>query len=149
MQPDGPTWVIKSVGKVSELSSKVMNLLKHDDMSYYCGIAHTRRATHGGVTEENAHPHFDNGNMFFVVHNGIIENYQELKAGLIQDGVKFYSDTDTEIIPNLLAKYWNGNLLETVEKVLPKLHGAFALLIMSSYVPGQMIGVKVGSPLVF
>lgn len=149
MDEDGHSQVIKSVGKVSELSSQVMTQLKNSDLKFNCGIGHTRWATHGGVTTINAHPHRDMNQTFFVVHNGIIENYQSLKKELEADGVVFISQTDTEVIPNLLAKYWTGDFLETVEKVLPMLHGAYALVIVTTHAPGQMIGVKLASPLMF
>lgn len=106
------------------------------------GIAHTRWATHGEATETNTHPHTDTKQEFFVVHNGIIENHVKLKKKLRLDGYEFYSQTDTEVVPALLSIYWTGNLLETVEKVLPTLHGAYALLIMTKNSPDEMVAVK-------
>lgn len=80
------------------------------------GIGHTRWATHGGVCEKNAHPHIDNSNRFVVVHNGIIENYIELKKFLKDKGYEFYSETDTEVIPNLISMNFEGDLLKAVKK---------------------------------
>ena len=111
------------MGRVSNLTA----LLGASDKeifspTYHYGIAHTRRATHGIPSEANTHPHHDSTSRFFVVHNGIIENQRKLKDELIKDGYKFYSETDTEVIPALLAKYRDGNLLSTVEKVTPLLN---------------------------
>lgn len=113
-----------------------------DNKLQVSGIAHTRRATHGGVSELNTHPHHDTGQKFFVVHNGIIENQRKLKDELMAEGYQFYGQTDTEVIPALLAKHWTGDLYETVQKVLPLLHGAYALLVKTTYSPTEMIGVK-------
>lgn len=142
---------VKAVGKVSELSNKIEhyknqseNLLKTANI----GIAHTRWATHGKPSEANTHPHHDKDENFFVVHNGIIENYAKLKKELQSNGYEFYSETDTEVIPALLNIHWTGNLLETVEKVLPMLHGAYALAVCSTHCPNEMIAVKWWSPLI-
>lgn len=80
------------------------------------GIGHTRWATHGGVCEKNAHPHIDNSNKFVVVHNGIIENYIKLREFLKDNGYEFYSETDTEVIPNLISMNFEGDLLKAVKK---------------------------------
>lgn len=147
----GTPTLIRAVGKVSELCKKIKNEFqpKPGHLLTTSGIAHTRRATHGGVTELNTHPHHDTANHFFVVHNGIIENQRKLKDELESEGYVFYGQTDTEVVPALLAKYWTGDLYETVQRVLPLLHGAYALLIKSTYCPDQMIGVKRWSPLLF
>jgi glucosamine--fructose-6-phosphate aminotransferase (isomerizing) len=81
-------------------------------------MAHTRWATHGGVTEENTHPHHDKNKHFYLVHNGIIENYHKLKQDLIAKGYEFYGQTDSEVIANLLEDNWTGNFMDTVNKVL-------------------------------
>lgn len=145
---DSESYVIKSVGKVSNLVNKVSQSLAPWSVSM-CGIGHTRWATHGWVTVANAHPHQDNQQLFTIVHNGIIENYAKLKQKLLEKWYTFYSDTDTEVVANLLADTWDGNFLSTVEKVLPLLHGAYALVIMCRESPGDIIGVKLWSPLVF
>jgi glucosamine--fructose-6-phosphate aminotransferase (isomerizing) len=150
---DGTPTLIRSVWKVSELCKKISQMTNnqstHQILIQISGIAHTRWATHGGITELNTHPHHDTNNKFFVVHNGIIENQYKLKEELKKEWYHFYGETDTEVIPALLAKYRNGNLYDTVQKVLPLLHGAYALLIKSTYCPTEMIGVKRWSPLLF
>lgn len=83
------------------------------DLSGTTGIGHTRWATHGAPTEYNAHPHFSNDGNFAIVHNGIIENYLDLKAFLAEKGFTFASDTDTEVIPQLMQYYYNGNVFDT------------------------------------
>lgn len=145
----------RAVGKVANLAGKVTNI-EHwkfqttdvENNTYY-GIAHTRRATHGGVTELNCHPHTSNDGKIFVVHNGIIENYRKLKLELEQKWYTFMSATDTEIIANLLQEEWTGNLKETVQIITGKLIWAYALLIVHTDFPDEMIGVRWGSPLLF
>ena len=102
----------KTLNRIDSLASQV-----EGEEKSHLGIGHTRWATHGGVCEKNAHPHIDKEKKFVVVHNGIIENYLALKEMLKQHGYTFYSDTDTEVVPNLIDMYYNGDLLETVEKV--------------------------------
>lgn len=138
----------KAVGKVSNLAAKVTAQVPHD-ANYTMGIAHTRWATHGGVTDENTHPHHDKNGHFYVVHNGIIENYHKLKQDLIAKWYTFYGETDTEVFANLLDANWTGNFLQTVEKCLTQIRWAYAMLIVSDYAPGEMIGVKLGSPFIF
>lgn len=138
---------IKSVGKVSQLASKVMHTIA--DNWYTMWIAHTRWATHGWITEQNTHPHNDQNETFTIVHNGIIENYHKIKQDLLAKWYKFYGETDTEVVANLLADNRDGNFLSTVEKTLMQLRGAYALLITTSHAPEEMIGVKVWSPLLF
>lgn len=136
----------KRVGKVSALSEPVMSQ-KVDGVMM--GIAHTRWATHGWVTEANCHPHISNDNQRVIVHNGIIENYLKLKNQLISEGFTFYSQTDTEVIVNLLQKNRDGNLLSTIQKTTKQLVGAYALLIMRRDQPDKIVWVKLGSPLLF
>jgi glucosamine--fructose-6-phosphate aminotransferase (isomerizing) len=165
--------LFKSVGKVSSLAAKVESD-RPKDARFTFGIAHTRWATHGGVTIENTHPHSDAMGKLFLVHNGIVENSEELAGALRTDGVKFYGQTDSEIVAKLVGKEMetavarSGHPLENrktgdgfladpdrspflraVETVLPKLEGAYALLLMHADAPGELIGVKYGSPLVF
>lgn len=142
--------LMKAVGRVSNLSNTLSAAGTEIFLtSYNTGIAHTRRATHGIPSEANTHPHHDSAQRFFVVHNGIIENQRKLKDELVKDGYQFYSETDTEVIPALLSNYRDGNLLSTVEKILPLLTGAYALLITCLDAPGEMVGVKRWSPLLF
>ncbi|MFZ2151245.1 MAG: glutamine--fructose-6-phosphate transaminase (isomerizing) [Candidatus Absconditicoccaceae bacterium] len=144
---NGETQLIRSVGKVSSLVEKTNKEIKKSDFNF--GIAHTRRATHGGITENNSHPHYNMDKDFYLVHNGIIENYHKLKQELISKGYRFYGETDSEVVANLLQEYDTGNFLTTVEKVLSIIRGAYALVIVSSKYPGEMIAVRLGSPLVF
>ena len=140
--------LIKATGKVSELSSKVWKNVA-TDATYTMGIAHTRRATHGWISLLNTHPHQDMNGNFTIVHNGIIENYHKLKQELIAKWYTFYGETDTEVIANLLDANWTGNFLETVEKTLKQIRGAYALLMVCKHSPDEIIGVKWGSPFVF
>jgi len=140
--------LMRSVGKVSNLTDKVKQHIP-ENTTFNMGIAHTRRATHGGITEMNTHPHYDTNQNFFLVHNGIIENYYKLRNELADKGYTFYGQTDSEIIANLLEDNRNGNFLETVQKVLKKIKWAYALLIVSKYAPGEIIGAKIWSPLTF
>lgn len=141
------TQLIKAVWKVSNLSNKLnIDTISETQWNYW--IAHTRRATHWWVTIQNTHPHHDNSSNFHIVHNWIIENYHKLKLSLIDKWYKFYSDTDTEIIANLLNDLWDWDFLSTVEKVLSKIKWAYALLIISKHNPNEMIAVKFWSPLI-
>lgn len=112
------------------------------------GIGHTRWASHGSPTISNAHPLSDDQSQFFVVHNGIIENYRQLKNELIAQGHIFCTDTDTEVIPNLLVQHDTGTFEETVRKILPLLKGSFALAIMSKNQPDTIIGISQENPLI-
>lgn len=112
------------------------------------GIGHTRWATHGEPSDVNAHPHLSESGRFAVVHNGIIENYQQLKDYLISKGIVFRSMTDTEVIAQLIEYYYRGNLIETVIKVLGKLEGSYALGVISRENPDEIIAVRKESPLI-
>ena len=135
--------IIKSIGKISNLKEKI----NYDETSSYTrGIAHTRWATHGGVTLENAHPHKQG--KVIVVHNGIIENSKELKEQLKTKGYKFYSDTDTEVIAALLDYYLEDDILKTIEKAKQKLIGSYALGIVIEGIEDEIYIVKKDSPLI-
>lgn len=143
--------IMKDKGRVSNLSS----LKGIDDLEGTIGIAHTRWATHGKPSRENSHPHQDNSKSFSVVHNGIIENYSELKNFLEENGYKFYSQTDTEVIPNLIHYYYekdSGNdvlrFLKAVRSACSDLRGSFAIEVISSHYPENMIVVRKDNPLV-
>jgi len=141
------TFLEKSVWKVSNLAWKV-ELNEKSDKNYKSGIAHTRWATHGWVTEENTHPHFSNNERFFVVHNGIIENYADLKKELIKAWHVFYSETDTEVVAKLIQEMFEKDLTTTISKVTKKLVGAYALGIIDTKNPDVLIGTKFGSPMI-
>ena len=113
-----------------------------------CGIGHTRWATHGAPTTTNAHPHLSNDGHFAVVHNGIIENYAELRDELRARGYTFHSETDTEVIVNLLEMYYDGNLKRTVMKMIARLEGSYGLGIVCDEHPGEIVAVKNASPLI-
>ncbi len=136
--------VEKQVGKIRDLQEYLWN----KKIEGHVGIAHTRWATHGPPTIENAHPHISRKGTIAIVHNGIIENYLELRKELIEKGYKFRSETDTEVIAHLLEEEYEENLLKTVFKVIEKLEGAYALGIISTYEPDKIIGVRKGSPLI-
>ncbi|SFJ74049.1 glutamine--fructose-6-phosphate transaminase (isomerizing) [Thermoflavimicrobium dichotomicum] len=136
--------VNKSKGRLADLEAK----LSTRSLPGNLGIGHTRWATHGKPSDENAHPHTDEHGMFAIVHNGIIENYIELKEELIAKGHRFTSETDTEVVAKLLADLWDGDLVSTVRKVVARLHGAYALGIISEYEPDKLVAVRLASPLV-
>jgi glucosamine--fructose-6-phosphate aminotransferase (isomerizing) len=147
MNDVGQSKIIKAVGKVSNLASTVA----WSDLgteSYHLGIAHTRWATHGGVTIENTHPHTDADQQFIVVHNGIIENQHKIKHTLQNEWYVFYSQTDTEVVPALLAKHRDGNFLNTVETVLPLLTWSSGFLIWCKDAPDELIAFKRWSPII-
>ena len=142
---------MKDKGRVKNL----YNLDGIDDLTGTIGIAHTRWATHGKPSKENSHPHLDNSNNFSVVHNGIIENYNDLRKFLIDNGYTFRSQTDTEVIPNLIHYYYSKDtknddlkVLRAVQKACMDLKGSFAIQVISSFMPDNMIVIKKDSPLV-
>jgi len=137
-------YVSKSVGRIDALRGIV-----ETEKTVHNGIAHTRWATHGVPSDKNAHPHTDCSGKIAVVHNGIIENYQELKKGLVERGHKFHSETDTEVIGHLIEENFKGDLYQAVLETLKKLRGAFAIVVIHSDIPDVMIGARKGSPLVF
>ncbi len=111
-------------------------------------IGHTRWATHGGVTKENAHPHLDCSRRIAVVHNGIISNYRELREELEAKGHRFLSTTDTEVLPHLIEEHYSGNLEQAVLKALERVRGSYALLAVSASEPGKLVAARMESPLV-
>lgn len=138
--------------KVFKEKGRVQNIELNNDLDSVeasVGIAHTRWATHGKPSRENAHPHLDNSGNFAVVHNGIIENYLELKEFLISKGYHFDSETDTEVIPNLMHYYYeeSKDALVAFNKVLKELKGSYAILAISPLFEGILVG-KLASPLV-
>ena len=143
--------VMKDKGRVKNL----YNLDGIDKLTGTIGIAHTRWATHGKPSKENSHPHMDNSKTFSVVHNGIIENYNELKNFLIEKGYTFYSQTDTEVIPNLVHYYYskdtksdNLKFLRAVKNACEQFKGSFAIEIICKDFPDNMIVTRKDSPLV-
>ncbi len=137
--------------QVRRASGKLRNLeeaIRLNPIQGSYGIGHTRWATHGRPTEENAHPHRDCRGDIVVVHNGIIENYLALKRQLSAEGHKFVTETDTEIIAHLIEKHWNGSLEEAVRKAVGELTGIYALAILSRLEPDKIVAVRMGPPAV-
>ncbi len=143
---DGVLTVTRSEGRVSVLENKIDGEM--GSMPGSLGIAHTRWATHGAPNRINAHPHADCTGKILIVHNGIIENYEQLRDALRKGGHKIISDTDTEIIAHLIEEHYRGDLLKAVQKAVKQLKGAFALGVISSDFPDTLIAARVGSPLI-
>ncbi|MBW7954245.1 glutamine--fructose-6-phosphate transaminase (isomerizing) [Candidatus Gracilibacteria bacterium] len=140
-------YTIKSLGRVSNLATKIMEENK-DIQNFNIGIAHTRWATHGGVEIKNTHPHTSQNNRFFLVHNGIIENYIKLKEQLTKKGYHFYGDTDSEVVAKLIEDLFEKDLETTLKKVKEIITGAYALVVVDIENPETIIALKLGSPLV-
>jgi len=136
--------VEKSVGKLSKLESIVTPM----DLPATIGIGHTRWATHGKPSDVNAHPHTDCKGEIALVHNGIIENYLELKSALISRGHKFSSETDTEVIVHLIEEYYKGDLLDAVRNAIKELEGSYAIAVVTSKEPERIVVARKDSPLI-
>ena len=137
--------VHKTQGKIRKLKE----ILSHHTLpEARLGISHTRWATHGVPNHTNAHPHFDGSKQILLVHNGIIENYQELKDDLRRKGHRFLSDTDTEVIAHVIEDCYAGDLFKAVQRAVSALRGSFALGIISCNHPDMLIAARVGSPLI-
>jgi glucosamine--fructose-6-phosphate aminotransferase (isomerizing) len=140
---EGRIEVRRCKGKIKDLQS----LVENDRATSHAAIGHTRWATHGRPSEENAHPHSSGG--IVLVHNGIIENYLDLKKELLSEGVKFTSETDTEVLCHLVSKYSDGIALEeAVRKAIREVRGAYAIAVMRKDEPGKIVAVRKDSPLV-
>ena len=136
---------------VEKKEGKLASLVQHLEgktIKGNIGIGHTRWATHGVPSDKNAHPHSDNLNEFAIIHNGIVENYSEMKNELIEQGYTFSSDTDTEVVAVELSKEWSGDLLETVLNVAKKLEGTYALVVTTVKQPDVIVAGRMMSPLV-
>ncbi|HZM35643.1 MAG TPA: glutamine--fructose-6-phosphate transaminase (isomerizing) [Burkholderiales bacterium] len=138
---DGAIGLVRTVSRVADLAAQVKG------SAAMTGIAHTRWATHGAPATENAHPILSRGEIA-VVHNGIIENHDELRAELRGRGYVFHSQTDTEVIAHLVHSLHGGDLLEAVRAAVARLHGAYAIAVVSLKNPGTVVGARSGSPLV-
>lgn len=137
--------------EVKKCKGRLLNLerkLNEEPLKGNVGIGHTRWATHGIPSHENSHPHCNNKGTISVVHNGIIENYGKLKEWLSEKGYEFYSQTDTEVIPNLVDYYYNGDLLNAVMKATSKMEGSYAIGVICNDEPSKIISVRKDSPLI-
>ncbi|ADI37788.1 glutamine--fructose-6-phosphate transaminase (isomerizing) [Waddlia chondrophila] len=140
----GQLFACKEVGKVAILET----IVEKADISLDAAIAHTRWATHGKPSGLNAHPHLDTLHSLAVVHNGIVENHDTLRRHLMQQGVAFESETDTEVIAHLVSSFYEGDLLKAVKETIPLLEGSFAIALVHKDYPDQIIAVAHESPLV-
>ena len=136
-------YIEKCKGRISDLD----RLLMKRDISGTVGLGHTRWATHGKPSKVNAHPHTDSLKKIIVVHNGIIENFNDLKGDLEKEGFKFESETDTEVAAHLISKFYDGNLKEAVKKALRKIKGSYALGVLSLEEPDKIVVARRDSPL--
>ena len=134
----------KKAGRLANLAEEV----KKHPVTGTSGIGHTRWATHGGPSDINAHPHSDENGDFVIVHNGIIENYMELKEDLLKKGYHFRSETDTEVIAHLCKDLYDGDFTRTVRKVLTLLRGSYSLVFMCKFEPDKIICTKKDNPLI-
>ncbi len=134
---------VKTSGRIKELKKKLTGI----ELTARCGIGHTRWATHGEPDDINSHPHSSMTGLFTIVHNGIIENYLSLKKELLSEGYTFKSSTDTEVIANLLEKYYEGDVFSAIEKCRRVLEGSYALCILCRDLPGVIYGTRKASPL--
>ena len=134
----------RAVGKIIQLERKINGL----ELTGSVGIAHTRWATHGEPTEENAHPHCDQDGNVFIIHNGIIENFHSLKKRLEQKGIRFRSETDTEILAHLVSLNFDGDLSEAVRKTMAQVEGTFGIAVIHKDVSGEIVVARRGSPLI-
>ncbi len=141
---DGKIILKKDIGKIDEIDEKV----KLKEAEGFLGISHCRWATHGKVSKENAHPHCNFEKDISIVHNGIIENYDELKKKLIGKGYKFCSETDTEVIVHLIDSYYDGDMKEAVIRALNDIDGSYALGLISVKEPDKLIAARNESPLI-
>ena len=141
---EGTIHELRTTGRVQHLAEKVSAENFNGDF----GIGHTRWATHGGVTENNAHPHLSSDKRVVLVHNGIIENAREIRADLEAQGIKFHTETDTESAVQYLASVYCGDPREAIVKLTKRIRGAFALVIMFHDKPNEIWVARKGSPLV-
>ena len=137
--------MIKASGKVEHLAQRAAEA---SGLEGVCGIGHTRWATHGSPTDINAHPHMSADGRFAIVHNGIIENYLEIRKDLEEKGIVFASETDTEVIVQLLAYYYDGDVRKSLTRTIRRLEGSYALAVLCADVPGTVFAARMSSPLI-
>jgi len=141
---DGTATAVKAPGKVAAL----LAVSENTQILGRVGMGHTRWATHGRPSYANAHPHSDCTGRFFVIHNGIIENFAALKQELLDLGHEFTSETDSEVVPHLIEQFYAGDLVAATRRALSRLTGAYALVVLSSTDPDTLIGARLNAPLV-
>jgi glutamine---fructose-6-phosphate transaminase (isomerizing) len=145
IDPDGDVATVKNTHKVADLARQVE---AEGTPTGTVGIGHTRWATHGRPSLENAHPHQDCTGRIHVIHNGIVENYRELRAELMSRGHEFLSETDTEVVPHLIEDAFHGDLAAAVRSALNRMQGACALVVISADQPDRVVGARMNAPLV-
>ncbi len=145
---DGVIGLVKNPGKIKGLREKVDGSDLDSMQHAHLGIGHTRWATHGAPNEVNAHPHLDASGHFVMVHNGIIENYKEIKAGLSQHGIECVSETDSEVLVQLIAYCYKDNLEKAVSEALKKVKGTYGIVVLTDKEPGKLVAARCGSPIV-
>ncbi|NNJ70703.1 MAG: glutamine--fructose-6-phosphate transaminase (isomerizing) [Kiritimatiellales bacterium] len=145
---DGQIGLVKNAGKIKDLRAGVNASTDASILNATLGIGHTRWATHGPPNELNAHPHLDASGHFAMVHNGIIENYKEVRNGLAQHGVECISDTDSEVLIQLIGYCYQGNLEDAVSEALKKIKGTYGIVVMTDHEPGKLVTARCGSPIV-
>lgn len=145
VQKNDSIQILKDVGRIKDLREKSHNA---EGICGTSGIGHSRWATHGAPTVANAHPHFSYGRTFTIVHNGIIENYAVLKEALVKKGIVFESETDTEVVAQLLEQNYDGDFKAAVMKTVAELEGSYALGILCKDFPGELYAVRRSSPLI-
>lgn len=136
--------VIKEKGKLQALQNRTSSM----DLSAFTGVGHTRWATHGEPSQQNAHPHTDCRKEFALVHNGIVENYESIRRELTEKGHKFTSQTDTEVLVHLIEEYNRGNIPQAIRRAVKKTRGYFAFVLISTKNPGKLFAFKRSNPLV-
>ncbi|SIS70989.1 glutamine--fructose-6-phosphate transaminase (isomerizing) [Alicyclobacillus vulcanalis] len=141
---DGNIRIVKAVGRLANLEEKLAEM----PLSGQVAIGHTRWATHGKPSDENAHPHQDCSGRFAIVHNGIVENYLSLRDELIALGHEFRSETDTEVVAHLIEEMYNGDLFETMIAVGKRIRGAYALVVMGKDHPDELVAIRRASPMI-
>jgi len=134
---------VKAVGPIDNLAQKIT-----DTIPGTTGIGHTRWATHGAPTEANAHPHLDMSHKIALVHNGIIENFRELKEGLIIQGITFESETDSEVLAKLIGSVYDGDILKAVQEAVKRVRGTYGIVVSTKEQPGVLVTARMGSPIV-
>ena len=145
---DGRITVVKNPGKIRELRGRIAQSSTEALHAAHQGIGHTRWATHGPPTEVNAHPHLDASGHFAMVHNGIIENYKQIRSGLAQHGIECVSETDSEVLIQLIAFCYKGNLEDAVSEALKRIKGTYGIVVMTDREPGKLVAARCGSPIV-